>query len=81
MNQFEYIQQLLRSGLGITSRDFCVIDNAVNANLRAASGMAEDTLNKVYNVAVGGRTGVASSLRRLRQALAENGVHFFLEDS
>jgi UDP-N-acetylglucosamine/UDP-N-acetylgalactosamine 4-epimerase len=53
-------------GDGQTSRDFCFVDNAVQANLRAA--MIEDAaaLNQVYNVAVGRRT----TLLELHQLLA-----------
>ncbi|MFT7175057.1 MAG: UDP-N-acetylglucosamine 4-epimerase, partial [Halioglobus sp.] len=43
------------NGDGETSRDFCFIDNAVQANLKAALSPA-DAKNGVYNVAVGHRT-------------------------
>ena len=43
------------NGDGETSRDFCYIDNAVQANILAA--VADDSAkNQVYNVAVGDRT-------------------------
>lgn len=44
------------NGDGATSRDFCYVANAVQANLLAATTQNEDALNQVYNVAVGGRT-------------------------
>lgn len=44
------------NGDGETSRDFCYIDNAVQANLLAASATAAKATNQVYNVAVGDRT-------------------------
>jgi UDP-N-acetylglucosamine 4-epimerase len=49
-------QECIVNGDGQTSRDFCYVANAVQANLRAA--LVEDTtaLNQVYNVAVGQRT-------------------------
>lgn len=43
------------NGDGETSRDFCYIDNVVQANL-LASCAADEARNKVYNVAFGQRT-------------------------
>jgi UDP-N-acetylglucosamine 4-epimerase len=43
-------------GDGETSRDFCYIANAVQANLRAALVTDPKASNQVYNVAVGDRT-------------------------
>lgn len=44
------------NGDGETSRDFCYIENAVQANLLAALTRNPEALNQVYNVAVGERT-------------------------
>lgn len=44
------------NGDGETSRDFCFIDNAVQINLLAATSNNADSVNQVYNVAVGDRT-------------------------
>jgi UDP-N-acetylglucosamine 4-epimerase len=44
------------NGDGETSRDFCYIDNAVQANLLAATVENEDALGQVYNVAYGAST-------------------------
>ncbi len=44
------------NGDGETSRDFCYVVNAVQANLRAALTTSDDALGQVYNVAVGDRT-------------------------
>ena len=60
------------NGDGETSRDFCFIENAVQANLLAA--LADDhAKNEVYNVAVGDRTTLADLYLALQAALAENG--------
>lgn len=60
------------NGDGETSRDFCFIENAVQANLLAAT--AEKTAkNEVYNVAVGDRTTLNDLFKALQSALAENG--------
>lgn len=44
------------NGDGETSRDFCYIENAVQANLLAATTENLEAVNQVYNVAVGERT-------------------------
>jgi UDP-N-acetylglucosamine 4-epimerase len=44
------------NGDGETSRDFCFIDNCVQANLLAATVQSEEAVNQVYNVAFGERT-------------------------
>ena len=41
------------NGDGETSRDFCFVENAVQANLMAALTTEKEALNKVYNVTVG----------------------------
>ncbi len=41
------------NGDGETSRDFCYVENAVQANLLAAMITNPDALNRVYNVTVG----------------------------
>lgn len=44
------------NGDGETSRDFCYIDNAVQANILAACITGEAALGQVYNIAFGERT-------------------------
>jgi UDP-N-acetylglucosamine 4-epimerase len=61
------------NGDGETSRDFCFIENAVQANLLAATE-DESAKNKVYNVAVGDCTTLNILFDSLKGALAENGV-------
>lgn len=46
------------NGDGETSRDFCFVANAVQANLRAAVMDGEHVTGQVYNVAVGQRTSL-----------------------
>lgn len=55
------------NGDGETSRDFCFVENAVQANLLAATTTRPDALNQVYNVAVGERT----NLNQLYELLTE----------
>lgn len=44
------------NGDGETSRDFCFVNNVVQANLLAATTANPAALNQVYNIAVGQRT-------------------------
>lgn len=46
------------NGDGETSRDFCFVQNVVQANLLAATTTNDDASNQVYNVAVGERTSL-----------------------
>jgi len=61
------------NGDGETSRDFCYIDNVIQANLLAATSTHADAANQVYNVAVGERT----SLNQLFEAIRANLVPQF----
>ncbi|MCH4272131.1 SDR family oxidoreductase [Kerstersia gyiorum] len=68
-------EDLFINGDGETSRDFCFVDNAVQANILAA--VAEgDSLNQVYNVAVNARTSLNELVEILRGALQRNGVEY-----
>ncbi|RJG01290.1 SDR family oxidoreductase [Noviherbaspirillum sedimenti] len=66
-------QQVTINGDGGTSRDFCYVENAVQANLLAAVA-PEDCLNEVYNVAVGDITTLNQLHGYLTRILAANGI-------
>ena len=57
------------NGDGLTSRDFCFIENVIQANLRAATVEREDAVNEVYNIAVGDRTSLLELFELLRSGL------------
>ncbi|MEJ2618904.1 MAG: NAD-dependent epimerase/dehydratase family protein [Candidatus Thiodiazotropha sp.] len=59
------------NGDGETSRDFCYIDNAVQANLLAATTTNSDATNQVYNVAVGDRTSLNQLFNKIRDILTQ----------
>ncbi|MGZ4962765.1 MAG: SDR family oxidoreductase, partial [Limisphaerales bacterium] len=44
------------NGDGETSRDFCFVDNVVQANLLAATTAKAEAVNQAYNIAIGERT-------------------------
>jgi UDP-N-acetylglucosamine 4-epimerase len=62
------------AGDGETSRDFCYMANAVQANLLAAMTENASALNQVYNIAVGDRTTLMELFALLRKNLAPHGV-------
>ena len=63
------------NGDGETSRDFCFIENTVQANILAATAN-DEAKNQVYNVAVGDRTTLNDLFNALQAALNENGVTY-----
>lgn len=63
------------NGDGETSRDFCYIDNVVQANILAALAEPEG-LNQVYNVAYGGRTTLNELFQYLAQGLRAQGIAY-----
>ena len=59
------------NGDGNTSRDFCYIDNCVQANLRACFAGDEIALNQVYNVAYGERTTLNELFYLIRERVSK----------
>ncbi len=60
-------KEIFINGDGKTSRDFCYIENAVQANILAAVTKKKNALNQVYNVAVGDRTSLNELYRLLQK--------------
>ncbi len=67
------------NGDGETSRDFCFIENTVQANILAATTQNDEAKNQVYNVAVGDRTTLNDLFNAIKAALNENGVTYTKE--
>ena len=63
------------NGDGETSRDFCYIDNTVQANLLAAASQPE-AKNQIYNVAMGDRTTLNELYEIIRSELQKNGIDY-----
>jgi UDP-N-acetylglucosamine 4-epimerase len=57
-------------GDGETSRDFCYIDNVVQANILAGDDDQAEAANEVYNVAVGEQTSLNELFATLHTLLA-----------
>ncbi|NHZ66309.1 NAD-dependent epimerase/dehydratase family protein [Massilia sp. CCM 8694] len=66
---------LFINGDGETSRDFCYIDNVVQANLLAALADDPEASNQVYNVALNERTSLNQLHAMMCDLLAEQFPH------
>jgi UDP-glucose 4-epimerase len=58
-------------GDGTQSRDFCFIENTVDANLRAASAPAADVSGRVFNIACGAATSLNDVALRIGEQLGK----------
>jgi len=58
------------NGDGETSRDFCFIENVILANLLAATVANTEAMNRVYNIAFGGRTTLNELCAKIRALVA-----------
>ncbi len=73
----KFISQLVNlesptvNGDGKTSRDFTYIDNVIQINQLAALVTNNDAVNKVYNVAVGGRVSLIEMFESLKSNLSK----------
>ncbi len=57
------------NGDGETSRDFCYIDNTIEANILAAVTENKEALNTVYNVAFGERTTLNELFNMIKERI------------
>lgn len=71
-------EEVIINGDGETSRDFCFVANAVQANIRAAFA-PEEGFGEVYNVAAGARTSLNDLFGLIRSGLGEHQVHYSRE--
>ena len=68
-------QALRINGDGETSRDFCFVDNVVQANLLSALVSDAEAVNQVYNVALNERTSLNQLYAMMRSLLLEQFPH------
>jgi UDP-N-acetylglucosamine 4-epimerase len=57
------------NGDGETSRDFCYIENIIQANLLAATVTRPEAVNQAYNIALGERTTLNQLFGKIQNAL------------
>ena len=62
------------NGDGETSRDFCYVDNTVQANLLAATTDNDSAINQVYNVALNDRTSLNTLYKMIQERLTQRSV-------
>jgi UDP-N-acetylglucosamine/UDP-N-acetylgalactosamine 4-epimerase len=78
----KWIAALLRgepvyiNGDGETARDFCYIENVVQANLLAGTVADPEAVNRVYNVALGAQTSLNQLFKSLTELLAARDAGF-----
>ena len=65
-------EQVYINGDGNTSRDFCFIENCVQANILAACAEKPEAWNQVYNVAVNQRTSLNELFALIREEVARH---------
>jgi len=65
-------------GDGETSRDFCYVNNVVQANLLAATTSNPNAINQIYNIAVGEQTTLIELFELIRDSLKLHGFKFDL---
>lgn len=65
-------EEVFVNGDGETSRDFCYIENAVQANMLAATTQNPDAVNQVYNIALGERTSLNDLYKLIVASLAQH---------
>ncbi len=68
-------EEVVINGDGETSRDFCFIENVVQANILSAVAVGK-AKNEVYNVALGERTSLNQLFEYIKATLADNGVNY-----
>jgi UDP-N-acetylglucosamine/UDP-N-acetylgalactosamine 4-epimerase len=62
-------EEIYINGDGTTSRDFCYIDNVIQANILAAMVENEKALNQIYNIAVGDKTSLNDLYKIIKSLL------------
>ena len=68
-------REVFINGDGETSRDFCFVENVVQANILAACTLNEDALGQVFNVACGERTTLNELFELIRAAVGKTYPH------
>lgn len=69
-------ETLTINGDGETSRDFCYVDNAIQANILAATA-SDAEKNQIYNVALNDRTTLNQLVSYLKEELEnQGGIHY-----
>lgn len=68
-------ETLYVNGDGETSRDFCFVENVIQANLLAALTKEPGAINQVYNIALNERTSLNQLYAMMRELLVDKFPH------
>lgn len=68
-------EEIIINGDGETSRDFCFIENVIQANILAATA-DESAKHQIYNIALNDRTSLNQLFTYLKDALALRDIHY-----
>jgi len=63
-------EEIYINGDGETSRDFCFVENVIQANILAACTVDDRALNQIYNIACGDRTTLNELFELIRNTVA-----------
>lgn len=74
-------EEIFINGDGETSRDFCYVENVVQANLLAAMTENPEAVDQAYNVAVNARTTLNELFAKLRALLLEREPGLVIPDA
>lgn len=64
------------NGDGKTSRDFCYIENVVQANILAATTRNDLALNQVYNIAYGDKNSLIQLFKTIKKNLEKKNIEY-----
>ena len=76
INAMQKNEDVSINGDGSTSRDFCYIDNVIEANILAALANFDKQHNKVYNVAYGASTTLNELFELIKLNLSSHQIHY-----
>ena len=75
INKFIHGEDVIINGDGTTSRDFCYIDNVVQANILAACVDTESLEKTVFNIAFAEQTSLNELVQLIKNQLDKHGIH------
>ena len=61
------VRQLTIHGDGETTRDFCYVENAIQANILAATSEQTELENQIFNVAKGKQTSLNQLFYKIKK--------------
>ena len=72
-------EEIFIFGDGKTSRDFCYIENVIQANILASTVQIEEAKNQVYNIAMNDSTSLNELFKLISEELQDSGINYKLQ--